>query len=194
MLDEIVKHPDLFGLLRHACEEHDVCVTVCDELMENGDLRQDLIAILKIDAYFKTPKFSKPPKSIDCLIIIKTGERKFGLTLVELKNVSDARSLRPREIEPKFDTTIDDFLSGEFKSIFMNPGVTISYLHLWLIANPYKWSPERYRKKLKDTVLGMYLSKKPKFSFRNKVAGIKPMHPDDQDNVVCLPGITESQR
>nr|VFJ87930.1 MAG: hypothetical protein BECKLFY1418B_GA0070995_100846 [Candidatus Kentron sp. LFY] len=149
MFDEITNHPDLCGLLRQTCEEMGIGVKVCDELMENGDLRQDRINILKIDAYFSTKRMREPSKSIDCLIIIKTGEREFGLTLVELKAVSSARRLTPREIKPKFDTTIKEFLSKQFANIFMNPGIGISYFRLWLVTNPYDWPPmpdEKYRK------------------------------------------------
>jgi hypothetical protein len=88
MFDKIITHPDLFGILRNTCEENGICVQVCDDLLDNGELREDLIKILKIDDYFKSSRIHNPPSSIDCLIVIKTGDYEFGLTLVELKNVS----------------------------------------------------------------------------------------------------------
>nr|VFK44161.1 MAG: hypothetical protein BECKSD772F_GA0070984_11702 [Candidatus Kentron sp. SD]VFK49545.1 MAG: hypothetical protein BECKSD772E_GA0070983_11894 [Candidatus Kentron sp. SD] len=112
MLDKITNHPKLSGLLRQSCEENDIGVRICDELLDNGQLREDAIRILKVDAYYSRNRHNPPP-AIDCLIIIKTGEGAFGLTLVELKNISPTRKadLKPRAIRPKFDTVIRDFLS-----------------------------------------------------------------------------------
>nr|VFJ77860.1 MAG: hypothetical protein BECKFW1821C_GA0114237_114211 [Candidatus Kentron sp. FW] len=135
MLNKIADHPELYALLRQSCEKNDVCVTVCDELMENGDLRCDLINILKMDAYFSSKRIPDPPLSIDCLIIIKTGERAFGLTLVEPGKAKRGERLRLHEIKPKFDETISKFLLKDFANIFMNPDYTISYFRLWVVSN-----------------------------------------------------------
>nr|VFK40471.1 MAG: hypothetical protein BECKTC1821E_GA0114239_100762 [Candidatus Kentron sp. TC] len=186
MFDEIINCPELSGLLRQTCEENDVCVTVCDELIgDDGLLRHDLINILKVDKYYSSSKMHNPPASIDCLIIIKTGDREFGLTLVELKGVSDARGLIPRKIKPKFDTTVCEFLSGRFTDIFERSDFTISYFHLWLVTDPYKWlsmSEGEYRKKVKGTVLEMYLlgGRSLQYQFRGRVATIKHMLPGQQ--------------
>ncbi|VFM95240.1 MAG: hypothetical protein BECKG1743D_GA0114223_101573 [Candidatus Kentron sp. G] len=186
MFDEIINCSELSGLLRQTCEENGVCVTVCDELIDNGLLRHDLIRILKIDTYYSSRIMHNPQASIDCLIIIKTGDREFGLTLVELKGVSNARGLTPKRIKPKFDTTVCEFLSGRFTDIFERSDFAISYFRLWLVANPYGYPPERYRRKIKDTVLGMYLTGKKslQYEFRGHKAIIEPMPPGQQ---VCLP-------
>nr|VFJ91353.1 MAG: hypothetical protein BECKLFY1418A_GA0070994_101528 [Candidatus Kentron sp. LFY] len=150
MLNKIANCPDLDLLRRNTCEENDIRVTICDELMENGALRRDLIAILKIDAYYSTSRMPEPPKSIDCLIIIKTGEREFGLTLVELKKAPGsgrARQLKPGRIKPKFDNTIKQFLSGEFAHIFMNSAYTISDFRLWLVTNRTRTIPLKQERK-----------------------------------------------
>lgn len=81
MLDKITNHPELFGISRQSCEENDIGVRICDELMDNGQLREDAIRILKMDAYYSSKNKHNPPPAIDCLIIIKTGEGAFGLTL-----------------------------------------------------------------------------------------------------------------
>nr|VFJ78114.1 MAG: hypothetical protein BECKFW1821C_GA0114237_11672 [Candidatus Kentron sp. FW] len=158
MLDKITNHPELFGLLRQRCQENDIGVRICDELMDNGQLREGAIRILEVDAYYHSKNMHNPPPAIDCLIIIKTGEAQFGLTLVELKNVSSGRKadLKPRAIRPKFDTVIQDFLSEEFAPIFLDENIRISHLRLWLVTDPYRWPPmseEEYRKKLKNVAL-----------------------------------------
>ncbi len=141
MLDRIITHPELFGILRPTCEENDISVQVCEELLDNGELREDLIRILKVDKYYNSSRMHNPPPSLDCLIVIKTGDFEFGLTLIELKNVSSAKDLQPRKIRPKFDTTINDFLSKKFADIFMDSQFHISYFRLWLVTNPYQWPP-----------------------------------------------------
>ena len=153
--------------------------------LDNGALREDIIKILKVDKYYCSSRIHNPPRSIDCLIIIKTGENQFGLTLIELKNVSNARDLQPKDIRPKFDTTINDFLSLRFSEIFLNNHYQISYFRLWLVTDPYHWPPmsiEQYKKKLKGTVLELYLSDKP-YQFGNKVALIEHKPPNTE---VCL--------
>lgn len=149
MLDAIIIEPTLYGILRSTCEDNGICVQVCENLLKDGELREDIIKILKIDEYYCSTKMHNPPPSIDCLIIIKTGENQFGLTLVELKNVSSAKDLQPRKIRPKFDTTINHFLSTDFADIFLNEQYKISYFRLWLVTNPYNWptmAKEQYQK------------------------------------------------
>nr|VFJ45299.1 MAG: hypothetical protein BECKFM1743A_GA0114220_100224 [Candidatus Kentron sp. FM]VFJ63058.1 MAG: hypothetical protein BECKFM1743C_GA0114222_103334 [Candidatus Kentron sp. FM]VFK05823.1 MAG: hypothetical protein BECKFM1743B_GA0114221_100058 [Candidatus Kentron sp. FM] len=184
MLDRITNHPELFGLLRQSCEENGIGVRICDEFMDNGQLREDTVRILKVDAYYSSRNMHSPPPAIDCLIIIETGEGAFGLTLVELKNISSTRKadLKPRAIRPKFDTVIEDFLSKEFADIFLDNHIRISHFRLWLVTNPYRWPPmseEAYRKKLKNIALKMFLSDKP-YRFRGNVARIEPKQPGSE--------------
>lgn len=185
MIDKIITEPNLFALLRPICEENCIGIQVCEQLLNNGELRHDLITILKIDEYYSSKKMHNPPPAIDCLVIVKSENGKFGLTLIELKNVSSAKDLQPSKIRPKFDTTINNFLSVVFKNIFLCSKFEISYFRLWLVTNPYRWppmSPEQYAKKVKGTVLEMYLSDKP-YKFSNKVAYIEHKAPYSE---ICL--------
>nr|VFK30158.1 MAG: hypothetical protein BECKMB1821G_GA0114241_10603 [Candidatus Kentron sp. MB]VFK34024.1 MAG: hypothetical protein BECKMB1821I_GA0114274_10594 [Candidatus Kentron sp. MB]VFK76199.1 MAG: hypothetical protein BECKMB1821H_GA0114242_10463 [Candidatus Kentron sp. MB] len=184
MLDRITRHPELFGLLRQRCEENDIGVRICDELMDNGQLREDAIRILKVDAYYNSKNMRNPPPAIDCLIIIKTGEGAFGLTLVELKNISPTRKadLKPRALRPKFDTVIEDFLSKKFAHIFLDNHIRISHFRLWLVTNPYRWPPmsdEDYQKKLREVALDAHLSARP-YRFRDKIALLEPRQPSSR--------------
>ncbi len=189
MLNKIIEEPNLFALHRSACEENGICIRVCDKLLDNGELRHDLITILKVDAYYCSKHMHNPPPAIDCLVVVKSEDAAFGLTLVELRNVSSARGIHPREIRPKFDTTINDFLSVKFANIFLCNDFEISHFQLWLVTNPYNWPPlseEQYLKKVKGTVLDMYLSDKP-YRFRNKVALIERKEPSSE---ICLTPIS----
>lgn len=185
MIDAVVSNPELFSLLRATCDDNNICVQICDDLLEGGSLREEVIKIIKIDEYYNSTKMHNPPPSIDCLIIIKTGENQFGLTLIELKNVSSAKYIKPSLIRPKFDTTIQDFLSSRFAEVFMNPLYQIAYFELWLVTNPYRWPPlseDQYHKKVKGTALELYLSEKP-YKFRDKIALIIHKPPDTE---ICL--------
>jgi hypothetical protein len=180
MFDAIITEPDLFPILRETCEENNICVKICDDLMENGELKENLIKILKVDGYYNSKNMHNPPPSIDCLIIIKTGENKFGLTLIELKNVSSPKGLNRKNIRSKFNTAINDFLSQLFSNIFLNDDYEISYFRLWLVTNPYRWPPmseEQFSKKVKGTALDLFLSEKP-YKFRGKIATIKHKPPN----------------
>lgn len=181
MFDEIRNHPDLADFRCRTCEENNVAVKVCDELTDNGELRQDLIDILKIDAYYNN-RVHQPDPSIDCLIVIKTGHREFGLTLVELKNVSHRRHLGIHRIGKKFKTTIQDFLSNRFADIFTSIDFTLSYFRLWLVTNPGILPPmpsEKHRKRFKTSELERCLIEKP-HNFRGNVAHIECVPPGQQ--------------
>ncbi len=66
MFDKIITHPDLFGILRNTCEDSGICVQVCDDLLDNDELQENLIKILKIDDYFNSSRTHNPPPSIGC--------------------------------------------------------------------------------------------------------------------------------
>ena len=186
MINKIIADSELFAICRCTCEENGVGVQICGKLLNNKELKDDLISILKVDGYYHSKQMHNPPASIDCLIVVRTGQQEFGLTLVELRNVSTARDLKPTVIRPKFDTTIDRFLSSDFGYVFLCSEYEISSFQLWLVTNPYGWPhmPEdQYRSKVRGTVLEMYLSDKP-YRFRGRIASITHKRPNPE---ICLP-------
>lgn len=179
MIDLIMCHPELSGILRRSCDENNICIEICDELLVGDDLNDDLIQILKVDEYYSSKNMHNPPPSIDCLIILKTGENEFGFILVELRNVKGTALIKPKEIIGKYKTTVERFMLDEFSSIFCDDMFTVSFFKLWLVTNPFKipnLSDEQYERKIKGTVLEQYNSVKP-LRFKNKVAIIEPMAP-----------------
>ena len=179
MFDLIICHSELSGILRRSCDENKICVEICDKLLSNDDLNDDLIQILKIDDYYSSRRMHNPPPSIDCLVILKTAENEFGLILIELRDVTGTSLVKPKDMLEKYKTTINNFMLDEFSSIFCNDNFTISFLKLWLITNPFKiphLSDNQYNKKVKGTVLEQYNSIKP-LKFKNKIALIEPKPP-----------------
>jgi len=88
MFDAILDNPELWSLCRSTCFENEIGIDFCEKLTK--DLETGLfekIMILKIDAYYHPSKMAKPPRSIDCLIIVKCIDACYELYLVELRNV-----------------------------------------------------------------------------------------------------------
>ena len=120
MIESIFETPDLFAIVRACCEENDVSISFCEELFVDNEVDDNRVAILKIDSYYNTKNFAKPPPSIDCLIVINESDDKYALYLIELKGIKKAANFDKKNIVTKFKTTIDDFLSKEFSNIFLN--------------------------------------------------------------------------
>jgi hypothetical protein len=180
MLEAITQHPSLFAICGRACEENDIRIEICDELLVNGDLDDTRIKILKVDHYYNTRNFAQPPKSIDCLIVVKCQSGAYHLTLAELRDVSATKGIKPKEILEKFTTTFTLFMQKEFPEIFDDTKYRISSVQAWLVADPFnasKLSDTDYKKKMSGTVLDVIQSHKP-FRIGRHVVLIQPMRPN----------------
>lgn len=109
MLDRIKKHPELSKLIGTDCCENGVCVTISPDVDANA------VIILKVDQFYNSLNIEKRPKSIDCLIIRKCKDAGFGLTLVELKDISSIAHYGVGDISEKFNTTLFDFIERRFR-------------------------------------------------------------------------------
>jgi hypothetical protein len=118
MLNAIDQDVSLLNITRRSCVENNVGIDICDALLVDGDLNDDLIRILKIDDYYSSKNFAKPPKSIDCLIVVKSEKESFELTLVELRDVKSIKGVRPGHILEKFRNTFARFMTEDFSEIF----------------------------------------------------------------------------
>jgi hypothetical protein len=171
MFELIEQSYELCVLLRQSCEENDVGVIICDELLENGELRHEHIKILKVDEYYSSQNFHNPPPAIDCLIIVKEDAGSVSLFLIELRNSRRSSSIKPSAIRPKFETTLRDFMETRFQSVFLSVETVVASIKLWLITVPIEVmnkGEDYYRKKIKLSVIDQYASQKP-FRFRGKV-------------------------
>jgi hypothetical protein len=182
MFIQIDNNLDLFGILRGCCEENSICVGFCDELQADGEINEEKVKILKIDAYYSSMRMHNPPPSIDCLIIVKDGSDLYKIYLVELRDVNGMGLIRPDDIVRKFSTVTNRFLSQDFASIFMDERFNIREFKMWLITDPFKplnLTEEQFRKKVKGTVLEKYQTMKP-LRFRDKVAQIEVKKPGEK--------------
>ena len=129
-----------------------------------------------------------PPKSIDCLIIVRCNDGSYSFYLIELKDVSAPSSVKPRDVLPKFETVLFDFFQSRFPEVFMNPAFELKNLKMWLVTDALKSSKlteEQYRSKVKGTVLEQYNLIKP-FKFRGLVATLDVVVPTIEHPVAVI--------
>lgn len=179
MINAIQENIHLFRISRGTCEENEMGVSICEALLKDGEIDDDKVAILKVDEYYNTRDFAIPPKSIDCLIVLKRADSAFCLYLIELKNVSKVKSLRPSAIVAKFKTAVDRFMGRDSGDIFLSGQFEIEKLRLMLVADPFnagRMTEEEYRRRIKGTVLDAYQSMKP-FKFRGHIRQIEHRPP-----------------
>jgi hypothetical protein len=175
MLDAIERDPDLQRITRRTCVENEAEVEICPALLVKDDLDDSLIKILKVDDYYSTKNFARPPKSIDCLIVVKCASGTFELTLVELRDVTATKGVKPTDIVEKFSATFKRFLAEDFVGVFGNPDHQISKIRAWLVSDPFKaLSDEKYQRRVRGTVLDVFQSLKP-FEFRRHRVSITPL-------------------
>ncbi len=187
ILNELIKTPELFAIIRLDVSENGIGVTFDDELLNaNGDLRDDKICVLKLDDYaaYNSRSTHNPPKVIDNLIIVKCCDDLATIYLVELRQSNGKRPtkrLHPDEIEEKFKTATGDFIEGRYPEIFKSE--RIKDIKAYLVSDPWNHSgrdnaQELFNKKLKSSALDAYSSRKPlKILGRNIL--INPIVPPD---------------
>ena len=123
---------------------------ICDLCSENGiefiidpKISKENLLIIKIDAFYNK-EVTNPDCSPDCLVIQRC-ENHFDIHIVELRNVCGPKGIKILEIEEKFITCLDDFMSQRFGNYFYDPTITINHLKLFFITDPYnfKKNPEK---------------------------------------------------
>ena len=185
MFDHIRQHPELFGIERGSCEENSLCIAFCESLKFADEIDDEKVRILKIDAYYNSSRMHNPPPSIDCLVIVKTGDSAFDFYLIELRDVTVTKLVRPDNIIPKFRTVIEKFFQEDFSEIFMSSKYVINRFKLWLVTDPFhaeSLTEDQYKKKIGLTVLDRFQSMKP-LRFRDKIAMIEQKRPVPE---ICL--------
>lgn len=159
LFDRLKNDPILSVFIRPQCEDEGLCVDI-DERIEKEN-----ILIFKPNDFYNSLNFEKRPASPDCLILVKcqSGIDKFCLTIVELKNTKD---FDYQNIDNKFNTCFDDFMSKKFKDYFYRDYVDIK---LYLVSKV-----EIHRR---DLGLKMKFLMNKKFIFREKRYMIMPKMP-----------------
>ena len=154
MINAIYADEDLSSLHRNKVEENGVNVLLDEEFYDdNGVLNRNEIANLSIDTYYNSLGLLETPPSPDNLIVIKRGETKYSIYIVELKNVAKLRSVKAENIKKKFETAIKDFMEVRYSHIFNKEDTKLVNLSLWLVCNRFKFidtniSEEDYMRKI----------------------------------------------
>ena len=131
MIHEIKVCKDLIPYLKNNIEDEKIEVGIDEKI----DLKD--IAIIKVDEYYNGLHLAMPPKSIDFLVIVDCECSWYNLYLLELKNVNSPKKLNIGNIQEKFEVTINDFLSGRFKDIFLADKYKYKDIKLYLVSDAY---------------------------------------------------------
>ncbi|MBY6258551.1 hypothetical protein K3G69_18820 [Phytobacter diazotrophicus] len=180
MIKAIYSDVDLNPFHCDKVEENGVNVLLDEDFYdENGGLKRDEIANLSVDTYYNSLGLVETPPSPDNLIVIKRGETKYSIYIIELKNVAKLRSVKADNIKKKFETAIKDFMNERFSHVFNKEGTKLADLSLWLVCNRFKFidsdiSEEDYMRKVRGGLMESLLLTKP-YTFRNKIVRVELM-------------------
>jgi hypothetical protein len=111
LIENIKAHEILSQFLEDDCCENNISVTFAE------DVEAENYIIIKVDKYYNSLGLAETPPSLDCLIIRRCLNTGFGLTLVELKNISKSRRFTVANLKAKFETTLNDFMQKRFKDL-----------------------------------------------------------------------------
>ncbi len=148
MFDEIRNNNKLSKIIRNFCEDNNFEICISDNLEKNDEN----LLILKVDDYYSTKNFKKPPKSIDCLILVKCKNQSFNMFLIELRNIKNSKGFKEKEIYEKFQNTFNFFLNDEFLNIFDK--YSYNNIECYFVSDPYG-----YRKRDKNLTRENFLEK-----------------------------------
>jgi hypothetical protein len=112
-----------------SCSENDI------ELIIDPTIDPKNLLIIKVDEFYNK-EVLKPECSPDCLVIQKCTNH-YDIYIVELRNVGSPCGIKVSEIEEKFITCLDDFMSTRFGNYFHDYNIEINYLKLFFITDPY---------------------------------------------------------
>ena len=112
------------------CKENDISIDIDPTISAND------IVIIKVDDYYNA-HLHPQPKSPDCLIVQRCSENNFMIYIVELRNIKSQEGFTIKEIEAKFNTCLDDFMSQRFGQYFHHESCTYKNIKLFFISDPY---------------------------------------------------------
>lgn len=131
MIQEIKNCKELMPYLKEKIEDEGIEVGI-DE-----DLKTEEVAVIKIDDYYNDLHLRFPPKSVDFGVVVDCQCKWYILYLLELKNVNHSKRLIIKDIQEKFENTIQDFLSERFGKIFLADQYKYRDIKLYLVSDAY---------------------------------------------------------
>ncbi|MBF0612544.1 MAG: hypothetical protein HQL55_15585 [Magnetococcales bacterium] len=172
MWDGFAESP-FFDMERQACEENGVRVEVCEQLLIDGMLDHEHVRIFKPDAWFSTKHMAKPPKSVDCMVIVKNNSNEAIIWFIENKDIKSLDSI-------KFDDVIEKFReTSRWAESVLNEFLTEIHLkevRAYFVTTLYKHLPEeKWNKRIKDSSLIRFSRHSNKIPFANGYFMIQPL-------------------
>ncbi|MGC5889006.1 hypothetical protein [Enterobacter sp. ECC-249] len=178
MISSILSVEKLREIMRHEVSENSVFVKLDhDFYCEDGCLNNDKIINLSVDSYYNSLRMPSTPPSPDNLLVIRRGENKYSIYIIELKDVARVSRLDHENIRCKYTTAVDDFMSDRFRECFIKDGSKVTDFNVWIVCNRFSFlgadlSDEEYEKKvLKGGVMEKLLLSKP-YKFGGKISPI----------------------
>lgn len=168
MITEIKKHKTLKKYICQECAENNVKVSI------SPATKQSDIVIVKVDDFYNK-EVEKPKASADCLISLHLSSNSYKLYVIELKDINSPHGFKIENIQEKFKTTIEDFMSVRFSGIYCNDAYTIKELKMYFVTDPYNWqglSDKQIEEKRSGTKIETLLLSKP-LKFRGKLYSIQ---------------------
>ncbi len=160
MINKIKSDEILSQFIVDKCCENEICVSI------DTCINEDSYIIIKVDDYYNSLNLAKTPASIDCLIINKCIENGYGLTLIELKNITTSQSFCNDNMREKFETTMYDFIKNKFQKVL---DLDYKKIKLYFVSNK-----EIYKR---DLGLKLETLMNIRFKFNDKTLMIEPRMP-----------------
>ncbi|HEK1437321.1 TPA: hypothetical protein ACG0T7_000776 [Pseudomonas aeruginosa] len=184
MINTIHSDANCHAISGNSLEEEGISVEIGESLLDaTGEPDWARLAILKPDRYYSTQNFATPPRSVDGTIIVENNG--IYLYIIELKS-SQPSGIKRKEIQEKFNTMFERFLTQDFSHIFEEIEYQLNDLKLWLVCDPLKTRRKnqdndellRNLEKVSDRLRGMFADMaaayKP-FTFKGRKASIQPL-------------------
>lgn len=129
MLQMIRSERRLTDYCRHEISDAGVEVKVDEKL------QKDEYIGIKVDDYYAGLRRKDTPKSVDFIVVVDCACDSYALYILELKGVTSPPGTN--EIQEKFATTINRFMSEEFKDIFLHDRFKYKEIQLYLVTTAY---------------------------------------------------------
>jgi hypothetical protein len=144
----------------------------------DDNINDDSVVALTPDAYYNSLGLDDTPPSVDHLVTLACHEKGFAHFLIEDKNVRKTRGIRAIDIYHKFKTTLEDFMTGRFGQIFLDPVYSIRFVELYLVTNPQLRKPREKGSITGDGTQLEQLLSVPPLKFRGLLTSIKHSYPE----------------
>lgn len=130
LIEQLKNEPLVNQCFCDECKENDVSIDI------DASIDKKNLLIIKVDKFYND-YIDPQPKSPDCLIIQHCGENNYSMYLIELRDIKGPGGFDTKEIEQKFITCLDDFMSQRYGNHFHDPQYNYNNIRLVFISDPY---------------------------------------------------------